>query len=263
MRFIQTGFEAIDFAATTGLDGRRAWALAEEWWNPNGPYKTLHKYTSLRLRFLRDRLARHFGCDPGRRLPLNGVRVVDIGCGGGLLSEQLAFMGADVVGIDVVPANVDAARMHAVINAVDIDYRLIHPGRLSEEGERFDGVIDTAVFARTADLKAAVETNCRLVKPGGIVVTAARDWTFKSRMLAAMGVAQISTILPAADRASIQFTTREGLRQEFARYGVSVDNTVGISYNPWLASFRLSTGGSSGYFAVATRPRKPTLTVVG
>lgn len=245
------------------MDGRQAWALAEEWWNPNGRYKTLHQYTRLRLRFLRDCLARHFGCDPGRRLPLNAVRIVDVGCGGGLLSEHLAFMGADVVGIDVVPANIDAARMHAAVNAVEIDYRLIESGRLLEEGERFDGVIDTAVFGCTADLKAAVEANCRLVKPGGIVVMAVRDRTVKSRMLAAIGMARVSAIAAAADKRSVQSMTPENLGQEFARFGVSVEQVVGIRYNPWLATFGLSASRSAGYFAVAVRPRKPTLTVVG
>jgi len=163
----------------------------------------------------------------------------------------------------VAPAILDAARMHAAVNSVEIDYRLADAARLSEKGGWFDAVIDTAIFGHTSDLKAAVEANSRLVTPGGIIVIAARNRTVKSRALAAIGASQVSAIVPSVDQAPIQYVTPERLRQEFAQYGVTVKKVVGISYHPWFATFRLSAGCSAGYFAVAVRPRKPTLTVIG
>lgn len=263
MRYHPPGPSGSKRDVVTQTEARQAWALAEDWWNPNGEYQTLHKYTSLRLRFLRERLARHFSRDPERRMPLTGLRIVDIGSGGGLLSENIAFLGGEVVGVDRDKGVVNAARVHAEINFVEIDYRLGDAEALAEQGERFDAVIDTIAFGRNADIAAAIEANCRLVKPGGVIVMAVRHRSWASRALAAVGAIHVAAILPDEEDAPVEFIAPDTFRRELARYGVVLESRTGIGYNRWLGSFRLTADASSAYFAVAVRPRRPTLTVVG
>ncbi len=171
-------------------------AMADEWWNPQGRFKTLHQLNPVRLRFICDRVARHFGRNPEKHLPLDGLRLLDIGCGGGLLSEPLALLGADVVGIDATAKMVHVAGVHAAANYVEIDYRHALTEDLVAAGERFDVIVNTEVIEHVANVDGFVQSCCRLMNPGGIMVVATLNRTVKSLLFAKIAGEYILRLLP-------------------------------------------------------------------
>src|SRR6478735_70311 len=147
-------------------------ALAGEWWDPRGKMAPLHKFNPLRLGYIRDAACRRFGRD-GKRLDcLAGLRILDIGCGGGILSEPLARLGAEVVGADPAQENVAAARLHAADNGLAIDYRATTAEDLSAAGERFDVVLAMEVVEHVANVDLFVRLTAAMVKPGGLMIAA-------------------------------------------------------------------------------------------
>ncbi|HET7411382.1 MAG TPA: bifunctional 2-polyprenyl-6-hydroxyphenol methylase/3-demethylubiquinol 3-O-methyltransferase UbiG, partial [Pararhizobium sp.] len=127
-------------------------AMASEWWDPTGKFKPLHKFNPVRLGYIRDRAAAHFGRDPKAEKPLEELRLLDIGCGGGLLSEPMARMGADVIGADASETNIEVAKIHAARSGVKVDYRAVTAEALSEAGERFDIILNMEVVEHVADV---------------------------------------------------------------------------------------------------------------
>ena len=142
--------------------------MAAEWWDPAGKFRPLHKMNPLRVGYVRDSLCRHFGRDPLARQPLDGLRILDIGCGGGLLSEPIARLGATVVGVDAAARNIGVARAHAEDSGLDIDYRHTTAEALADAGERFDAVVSLEVVEHVADLDAFLTACCRLLDPKGV-----------------------------------------------------------------------------------------------
>ncbi len=237
-------------------------AMADEWWNPQGRFKTLHQLNPVRLRFICDRVARHFGRNPEKHLPLDGLRLLDIGCGGGLLSEPLALLGADVVGIDATAKMVHVASVHAAANYVDIDYRHALTEDLVEAGERFDVIVNTEVIEHVANVDGFVQSCCRLMNPGGIMVVATLNRTVKSLLFAKIAGEYILRLLPRGTHDWKHFIRPDELAGKLERHGVSVTELMGVKYSPWSGSFRLGDDHSVNYMAVATRPGKPRLALV-
>jgi len=236
--------------------------MAEEWWNPQGRFKTLHQLNPVRLKFICDRIFRHYGRNPEQHLPLAGLRVLDIGCGGGLLSEPLAFLGADVVGIDATAKLVHVAHVHAAANNVEIDYRHALAEDLAEAGERFDVTVNTEVIEHVANVDRFVECCCRMMKPGGIMIVATLNRTLKSLLFAKMAGEYVLRLLPKGTHDWNRFIRPHELLTKLERFGVHMTETVGVGYNPFSQRFRITANTAVNYMAVAVRPSSPRLRVV-
>ncbi len=159
-------------------------ALAAEWWNPRGKFKPLHKFNPVRLAYIRDKASAHFGRDPKAPKPLQGLRLLDIGCGGGLLSEPMARMGADVLGADASEKNIRIAQTHAEASGVAVDYRAVTAESLAADGETFDIVLNMEVVEHVSDVDFFLKTCASMVRPGGLMVIATINRTLKARALA-------------------------------------------------------------------------------
>jgi 2-polyprenyl-6-hydroxyphenyl methylase/3-demethylubiquinone-9 3-methyltransferase len=168
--------------------------LSATWWNSTGPMRPLHVVNALRLGYVLDRIESHFGLSRGASLA--GLRILDVGCGGGLLSEPLARLGAHVVGIDASPGNVAAARLHAAAQGVSVAYRLGEPARVLADGERFDVVLALEVVEHVSDVPAFAETVAHSVAPGGLLFASTIDRTWKSFVFAIVGAEYILRVLP-------------------------------------------------------------------
>jgi 2-polyprenyl-6-hydroxyphenyl methylase/3-demethylubiquinone-9 3-methyltransferase len=152
-------------------------AIAAEWWDPTGKFAPLHKFNPVRLNFIRGEAATHFGCDAKSLRPFDGLSLLDIGCGGGLLSEPMARLGFAVTGADASERNIGTASAHAAQSGLDIDYRAVTAEALVAEGRSFDVVLNMEVVEHVADVAAYLEACSKLVKPGGITFVATMNKT--------------------------------------------------------------------------------------
>jgi len=220
--------------ATTTLDPaevEKFSRLAAEWWNPKGKMGVLHKFNPVRLGYIRDRAASHFGRDPRAAKALAGLDILDIGCGGGLLCEPMARMGAKVVGIDPARTNVETARLHAGQSGVAVDYRCATAEDLAAAGEAFDMVLAMEVVEHVADVDLFVRTCAHLVKPGGLLVMATLNRTMKSYALAIVGAEYLLRWLPRGTHDWAKFVTPDELAGAIGEAGLAVFDRKGVWYN--------------------------------
>ncbi len=227
--------------------------MAAEWWDPTGKFGPLHKFNPVRLGFLRDKMCAHFGKDPKDRCPLEGLKLIDIGCGGGLLSEPLARMGAIVTGVDASAANIKTASVHAQENDVAITYRHGTAEDVLAEGARFDVVLNMEVVEHVADVSAFLTTSAGLVAPGGMMVLATLNRTAKAFVLAVVGAEYVLGWLPRGTHDHKKFVRPGEVREPLTRAGLTVEPPVGVSYNPLLDEWKLSGDVAVNYMMVATR----------
>lgn len=171
-------------------------AMAAEWWSPTGKFRPLHKFNPVRLEYIRNRICDNFGRDPKAHRPLEGLRVLDIGCGGGLLSEPVARMGADVVGADPSEKNIGIASTHARESGVSVDYRAVTAEQLQEAGETFDVILNMEVVEHVANVDLFVTTCAKMVRPGGLMFAATINRTLKARALAIFAAENVLRWLP-------------------------------------------------------------------
>ncbi len=241
-------------SASTTIDAAevaRFEALGEEWWDAKGPMAPLHAINPVRLAFLRDVLVRRFGRDGRGLRPLKGLRVLDIGCGGGLLSEPLARMGADVTGIDPAPGNVDVARLHAGRSGLHIDYRAVPAEDLVAAGETFDVVLALEVVEHVADVGLFIRQAARLVGPGGLFVGSTLNRTGKSFALAIVGAEYVLRWLPRGTHRWDRFVTPDEFEAVLAAAGLAVTEKAGLSFDPLRGQWALSGDLDVNYFLVA------------
>ena len=229
-------------------------ALAAEWWDPKGKFRPLHQIGPVRLAFIRDRLVEQFGLDRRSLRPLTGLRVLDIGCGGGLISEPLARMGAAVTGIEPAAANLRAAVLHAEPQGLAIDYRAVRVEDLVAEGAQFDAVVCLEVVEHVPDVGAFVATCARLVRPGGIMVLSTLNRTLKSFALAIIGAEYVLRWLPVGTHQWDRFVTPDELRQHLIAAGMSPGRVEGMVYNPLADRWSLAGDTDVNYLAAAARP---------
>lgn len=226
-------------------------ALAEEWWDPDGRMGPLHKLNPPRLSFIRDRLCGHFGVQAQRMRPLAGLSILDVGCGGGLLSEPLARMGAKVAGIDATETLVKAAQSHAAACGVDVDYRVA----TAEEVEGpFDAVIALEVIEHVADADAFIAACVRLVRPGGALILSTINRTPKAYVFAIVGGEYVLRWLPAGTHDFRKFIRPSELAALLRPHGVAIAELAGLSYNTLDGGWRLSRDVSVNYLAFAPKP---------
>jgi 2-polyprenyl-6-hydroxyphenyl methylase/3-demethylubiquinone-9 3-methyltransferase len=228
-------------------------ALAGEWWDPRGKMAPLHKFNPVRLAYIRDAACRQFGRDAKRVDCLSGLRILDIGCGGGLLAEPLARLGGAVVGADPAQKNIAAARLHAADSGLTIDYRATTAEALAEAGERFDIVLAMEVVEHVADVGLFVRLTAEMVKPGGLMIAATLNRTVKSFALAIVGAEYILRWLPRGTHQWDKFVTPNELEAALALGGLKVIDETGVIYNPLADHWRLAADMDVNYMLTAER----------
>ncbi len=228
---------------------------AADWWAPRGPMAALHKFNPVRLAYIRDHAAERFGRDPKTLDCLKGLRMLDIGCGGGILSEPLARLGAGIVGVDPAEENIDAARAHAEEQELTIDYRAGTAEELAAAGERFDVVLAMEVVEHVADIAAFVAACASMVKPNGLMVAATLNRTLKSFALAIVGAEYVLRWVPRGTHQWDKFVTPQELETAIESTGLRVTGERGVIYNPFADRWQLSSDMDVNYMLVAARDK--------
>ncbi|MCW2244128.1 bifunctional 2-polyprenyl-6-hydroxyphenol methylase/3-demethylubiquinol 3-O-methyltransferase UbiG [Azospirillum canadense] len=221
-------------------DVARFSAIAAEWWDPTGKFRPLHRLNPLRLTYIRDTVCRRLGRDPLAPEPLKGIRVVDIGCGGGLLAEPIARMGATVVGVDASEKNVRTAATHASETGTAVDYRATTAEALAASGERFDVVLAMEVIEHVADVDLFVKSCADLLSPGGVLFLATLNRTPKSFALAIVGAEYILRWMPRGTHNWRQFLRPSELAAAVRAHGLGIKDLTGVTYSPLSDEFRLN-----------------------
>ncbi|MGE4219665.1 MAG: bifunctional 2-polyprenyl-6-hydroxyphenol methylase/3-demethylubiquinol 3-O-methyltransferase UbiG [Alphaproteobacteria bacterium] len=230
-------------------------AMADAWWDPDGKFRPLHRLNPVRLAFIRDRACTHFGRSPTGDRPLAGLRILDIGCGGGLLAEPMCRLGATVTGIDASEAGILAARAHAAEMGLAIDYRFTTAEALAAAGERFDIVLNMEVVEHVADPDAFLETAATLVRPGGLMVAATLNRTVKALLMAKIGAEYILRWLPAGTHDWRKFLKPSELAAGLRLGGMTLQELAGIVYDPIGDRWRLDPRDLDvNYMALAAKP---------
>ena len=229
-------------------------ALAERWWDPHGEFGPLHRLNPLRIAYIRDALARERGSDPLRPRPLKGLRLLDVGCGGGLLAEPMARLGARVVGIDAGARNIAVATRHAAESGLAIDYRCASAEDLARRRERFDAVLALEIVEHVADLDAFFDALERLLRPGGMLILATLNRTAKAFALAIVGAEYLLRWLPRGTHDWSKFLRPSELAAQLRRRGLVLEDLSGVRYEPLAGDFRLSRDLSVNYLARARKP---------
>jgi len=224
--------------------------LSATWWNYRGPMRPLHVVNVLRMNYIISQIASHLGRKPEHAVA--GLRILDVGCGGGLLAEPLAQQGAKVVGVDASPGNVAAARLHAASQGVTVDYRLGEPAEVLSQDERFDVVLALEVVEHVSDVPAFLATTASRLAPGGILFASTIDRTWKSFIFAIVGAEYLLKVLPRGTHQWSMFVRPRELSAALSPQGLQRRDLRGMRYLPLLhrASWCLDT--SVNYIATYT-----------
>jgi 2-polyprenyl-6-hydroxyphenyl methylase / 3-demethylubiquinone-9 3-methyltransferase len=228
--------------------------MAQSWWDPKGPMGTLHKFNPVRLAYIRDEACRRFGRDPRSVRSLEGLRILDVGCGGGVLSEPLARLGAEVTGLDPAAGNITVARLHAERAGVAVEYRGETVEAVVGRGERFDVVLAMEVIEHVADVQAFVTACCQGVRPGGFLAMATLNRTLRAFALAIVGAEYVLGWLPRGTHQWERFVTPEELALAIEASGFEVTDRSGVVYNPLRDRWSLSRDLAVNYMVLAARP---------
>jgi 2-polyprenyl-6-hydroxyphenyl methylase/3-demethylubiquinone-9 3-methyltransferase len=228
--------------------------MAAEWWDPDGKFAPLHKFNPVRLGYIRDVACEHFGRDPKAGGPLDGLSLLDVGCGGGLLCEPMARLGAATVGIDPSATNVEVARLHAAQSGLEIDYRATTAEALAAEDESFDVVLAMEVVEHVADIDGFITACAALLKPGGLLFVATINRTMKAFALAIVGAEYVLGWLPRGTHEYDKLVRPSELEASFAKAGLAAAHSTGVRYNPLADRWSRSNDMDVNYTMVATKP---------
>ncbi len=228
-------------------------ALAGSWWDPEGDFRPLHRLNPTRLAFIRDHACAQFARDTEALHPLAGLSVLDIGCGGGLLSEPLARLGGEVTGIDASQEAVEVAAWHAEQGGLAIQYRCSTAEDLAAEGARFDLVINMEVVEHVADVEGFMAASCALVKPGGAMAMATLNRTPKSFLMAVVGAEYVLGWLPRGTHDWRRFLRPSELVRRLEANALTVTEMCGVGYNPLDDRWRRSRDLDVNYMLFAAR----------
>ncbi|NRB03924.1 MAG: bifunctional 2-polyprenyl-6-hydroxyphenol methylase/3-demethylubiquinol 3-O-methyltransferase UbiG [Rhodobacteraceae bacterium] len=230
-------------------------AMAAEWWDPNGKFKPLHMLNPCRLDYITRQIAEEFDRDLRSELPFAGLRILDIGCGGGLLAEPMARLGADVVGADAAAGNIPVARVHAEQSGLKVDYRHTTAEDMAAAGEQFDAVLNMEVVEHVADPLAYLTACQTLLKPGGLMVCSTINRNPKSYMMAIIGAEHVMRWLPKGTHEWSKFITPDELFDLIRQGGLTPVDRQGFVFNPLTWSWRLSDRDLSvNYVTASTKP---------
>ena len=228
-------------------------ALADRWWDAAGPLRALHQLNPVRLRYIRDRACARFAREPTAEAPFAGLRVADIGCGGGLLAEPMARLGATVVGVDAAKENVTVAAVHAERGGLEIEYRRAGAENLAAAGERFDLVLAMEVIEHTPDPAAFVAACGAVVEKGGAMVLGTLNRTLKSFALAIVGAEYVLGWLPRGSHRWENFVRPAELARYVRGAGLQLEHIEGIGYDPLGRGWRLGADCAVNYMMFAVR----------
>lgn len=226
-------------------------ARAAEWWDEKGKFAPLHKFNPVRLAYIRDAAAERFGRDPKARRPFEGLRLLDIGCGGGLLSEPMTRLGFAVVGADASEANIKTAMTHASAMGLAIDYRATTAEDLAAAGERFDVILNMEVVEHVADVPLFLKSCASLLKPDGMMVVATLNRTMKAFALAVVGAEYVLGWLPRGTHDWSKFITPAELRAATRAAGLDLTEIAGVTYSPFADRWSRSADTDVNYMGLA------------
>ncbi|WP_373050038.1 bifunctional 2-polyprenyl-6-hydroxyphenol methylase/3-demethylubiquinol 3-O-methyltransferase UbiG [Thalassovita aquimarina] len=230
-------------------------AMAAEWWNPKGKFKPLHMLNPCRLDYITQQIAGEFGRDLSQDRPFEGLRLLDIGCGGGLLSEPMARLGATVVGADAAAGNIPVAQVHAQQSGLDIDYRNVTAEALAAAGERFDVVLNMEVVEHVADPMAYMTACQQLLKPGGLMICSTINRNAKSFAVAIVGAEFVMRWLPKGTHEWSKFITPDELYDLITKAGLEPVDRKGFVFNPISWQWSLSDRDLSvNYVTASVKP---------
>jgi 2-polyprenyl-6-hydroxyphenyl methylase / 3-demethylubiquinone-9 3-methyltransferase len=224
--------------------------LSEEWWDPRGKMAPLHKINPLRLGYIRDAACRKFDRNARSLSCLSGLRILDIGCGAGLLCEPFTRLGAQVIGIDPSPTNIAAAKLHADKGHLSIDYRCTTVEAMDVR-ERFDIVLAMEVIEHVTDVGAFLARCAAMVKPGGMMVVSTLNRNWKSFALAIVGAEYVLRWLPRGTHQWDKFVTPDELAQHLAHNRLTITEQAGVVYNPLADRWSISSDMDVNYMVVA------------
>jgi 2-polyprenyl-6-hydroxyphenyl methylase/3-demethylubiquinone-9 3-methyltransferase len=226
MTMTQTAQTTIDEA-----DVARFSAMAAEWWDPTGKFKPLHKFNPVRLEYIKEKVCENFDRDVKDPKAFKGLRILDIGCGGGLLSEPMARLGADVVGADASEVNIEIAKIHAEQSGLDIDYRATTSEALEASGEKFDVILNMEVVEHVSDVNLFMTSCAKMVKPDGLMFVATINRTLKAKALAIFMAENVLRWLPKGTHEYEKLVRPEEIEAPIAAEGMEFIDETGVFYN--------------------------------
>lgn len=227
--------------------------MAAEWWNPKGKFGVLHVFNPVRLQFIKEQVCARLGRDPLERYPFEGLRFLDIGCGGGLLTEPMARLGAAITGVDPSEKNIKTASVHAEEMGLQIDYRVGTAEDLAAAGEQFDVILNMEVIEHVSDPKGFAATTSAMLKPGGLMFVATLNRTLKSFGLAIVGAEYVLGWLPKGTHQWEKFITPDELRGWLSDNGLATKEETGVTYNPLSRQWRKSRDMAVNYMLVGQK----------
>lgn len=242
---------------TTTIDAaevERFSRLAQEWWNPAGKFKPLHKFNPVRLEYIRAQLAMNFDRDITAGRPFEGLSILDIGCGGGLICEPMARLGGAVVGADASETNIEVAKIHAGESRLTIDYRATTAEAIAAGGESFDVVLALEVVEHVSDVDLFLTSCAQMVKPGGLLFVATINRTMKAMAFAIVGAEYVLGWLPRGTHQYSKLVRPEEIAGPVERAGLSMIDETGIVYHPLEDAWKQSRDCDVNYIVLARRP---------
>ncbi|MEG9861790.1 MAG: bifunctional 2-polyprenyl-6-hydroxyphenol methylase/3-demethylubiquinol 3-O-methyltransferase UbiG [Parvularculales bacterium] len=228
-------------------------AMADTWWNPKGKFRPLHIFNPVRLNFIRKQVCAHFGCDETSLRPFEGLSFLDIGCGGGLVSEPMTRLGGRVTGVDAGESTVMTAKHHATSQGLEIDYQATTAEELASSGVSFDVVLNMEVVEHVADVPLFIDSCADLTAPGGLMIVATLNRTLKSFALAIVGAEYILRWLPRGTHQWAKFIKPSELCTMLEKTGMDITHIGGVVYNPLTDQWSESNDTDVNYMMVATR----------
>lgn len=229
--------------------------MAAEWWSPTGKFRPLHKFNPVRLSYIRDKATEHFALTDKQSNPFEGLRLLDIGCGGGLLCEPMVRMGAQVTGADASEVNIEVAKIHAEQSGLAIDYRADTSENLAANGEKFDIILNMEVVEHVADVELFLTSCADMLKPGGLMFVATINRTLKARALAIIGAEYVLRWLPRGTHQYEKLVRPEEITAPLTSSGLSFVDQSGVFYSPLQDRWNLSPDMDVNYMMVFERKK--------
>lgn len=228
-------------------------ALADAWWDPEGDFRPLHRFNPTRLGYIRDQVCNHFDCDIRSLQPLEGLSALDIGCGGGLVTEPIARMGAKAAAIDASDKNIGVASFHAEQAGLDIEYRAAAAETLAAEQKQFDIVLALEIIEHVANIELFVESCAALTKPGGLLFVATLNRTVKSFALAIVGAEYVLRWMPRGTHQWNKFVKPSELARSLSNNNANIVDISGVTYSPLNDDWKLSKDVAVNYMMCAEK----------